>query len=265
MQEQPRVQIGVVPIDVVSMQQAVERVGRHLNSVSNRPFVVSGVNAHFVNVAQRDPQVASFLADSDLNVADGMSLLMATRLLHAKLPERVTGIDLMIGLCGLAERTGRSVYFFGGMDGAAEGAAKALQARFPGLRIAGVDRPPMGSEFEPAIVARVRERITAAKPDILFVCLGVPRQERWIAEFTADLPVKVVMGNGAALDVLAGFFHRPPEWIQKIGMEWFYRLCIEPQRLWKRYLIGNLRFAQTILLQVADQRIHPTAAPQATR
>lgn len=246
------------------MEQAVKRVGRNLDSSSNRPFVISGVNAHFVNAAQKDSHLASFLSSSDLNVADGMSLVIASRLLRANLPERITGIDLMVELCGLAERTGRSVYFFGGMDGAAEGAAKALQNMFPELRIAGVDRPPMGSEFDPPTVAEVRERITAAKPDFLFVCLGVPRQERWIAEFTADLPVRVVMGNGAAMDVLAGFFHRPPEWIQRVGMEWFYRLCIEPPRLWKRYLLGNLQFVETILLQAVNQRIHPTAAQEVT-
>jgi N-acetylglucosaminyldiphosphoundecaprenol N-acetyl-beta-D-mannosaminyltransferase len=247
------------------MDQAVERVGRNLTSLSNRPFVISAVNAHFVNVAKKDTHLASFLAGADLNVADGMSIVKAARLLRSKLPERITGIDLMVELCRLAELTDRTVYFFGGMERAAEGAAKALLARFPGLQIVGVDRPPMGSEFDPATVREVRERITAAKPDFLFVCLGVPRQERWIAEFTSDLPVKVVMGNGAALDVLAGYFTRPPKCIQKIGMEWFYRLCIEPQRLWKRYLLGNLRFAETILLQAVDQRIHAPAAQQITR
>jgi N-acetylglucosaminyldiphosphoundecaprenol N-acetyl-beta-D-mannosaminyltransferase len=264
-QEQSRVQIGVVPIDVVSMEQAVERVGRYLDSPSNHPFVISGANAHFVNVAQKDQHLASFLSSSNLNVADGMSLVLAARFLRSNLPERITGIDLMIELCGLAERTGRTVYFFGGMEGAAYGAAKALKVRFPRLKIVGSDRPPMGTEFDPARVAEVRERITAARPDFLFVCLGVPRQERWIAEFAADLPVKVVMGNGAALDVLAGFFTRPPQWIQKIGMEWFYRLCIEPQRLWKRYLLGNLQYAQTVLLQAAELRIHSTPASAATR
>jgi N-acetylglucosaminyldiphosphoundecaprenol N-acetyl-beta-D-mannosaminyltransferase len=264
-QTQDRVQIGVVPIDVVTMSDAVERVTQQVNAERGRPFLISGVNASLVNTAKDNPALASYLANATLNVADGMSLVLASRILRSRLPERVTGIDLMIELCGLASVMGRSVYLLGGMDGAAAGAASWLKGRFPGIRIVGVDRPHMGSEFDPAEVVQILMRITAARPDFLFVCLGVPRQERWIEQFALDLPVKVVMGNGAAFDVLAGFFHRPPVWIQKIGMEWFYRLCIEPRRLWKRYLLGNLKFVQTILVQAIEQRIHPTVTPEIMR
>jgi N-acetylglucosaminyldiphosphoundecaprenol N-acetyl-beta-D-mannosaminyltransferase len=262
-QNQDRVQIGTVPIDVVTMSDAVERVSQQLNADSERPYVISGVNASFVTTAKGNPILACYLFKTDLNVADGMSLVLAARILRSRLPERVTGIDLMIEMCGLASVTGRSVYLLGGMKGAAEGAAVWLKRRFPGIRIVGVDRPPMGSEFEPGEVEQIRNRITAAQPDLLFVCLGAPRQERWIKEFALDLPVKVVMGNGAAFDVLAGFFHRPPHWIQKIGMEWFYRMCVEPRRLWKRYILGNLQFVLTVVAQAAELRLHaPT--PQAT-
>jgi N-acetylglucosaminyldiphosphoundecaprenol N-acetyl-beta-D-mannosaminyltransferase len=259
MPKKSRVQIGIVPIDMVTIAGAVEQVNLHLNSSNSRPFVISAVNAHFVNIAQKHPALASFLFESDLNVADGVSLVMASRFLRKQLPERVTGIDLMIELCSLAARNGRSVYLLGGMEGAAEGARVTLQHRFPALRILGVDRPPMGREFEPNVVQAVRERITNARPDFLFVCMGVPRQEFWIEAFTRDLPVKVVMGNGAAFDVLAGFFQRPPVWVQKAGMEWFYRLAKEPQRLWKRYLIGNVQFAETVLAQSLRGRMGTTA------
>lgn len=259
MRTQDRVQIGVVPIDVVTMSDAVERVSQQLNSESSEPFLISGVNASFVNTAKGNPLLASYLSKANLNVADGMSLVLAARILRSRLPERVTGIDLMIELCGLASVMGRSVYLLGGMDGAAEGAAAWLKCRFPGIQIVGVDRPPLGNEFDLAEVEQVRKRIKAVQPDFLFVCLGVPRQERWIEEFALDLPVKVVMGNGAAFDVLAGFFHRPPMWIQKIGLEWAYRLCVEPRRLWRRYILGNLQFVQTVVLQAIDLRIHPIA------
>ena len=265
MQNQDRVQIGAVPIDVVTMCDAVGRISQHLNADCGRPFLISGVNAYFVNTAKGNPVLASYLSKADLTVADGISLVLASLILRSRLPERVTGIDLMIELCGLASVTGRSVYMLGGMDGAAAGAASWLNRRFPGIRIAGIDRPPMGREFDPSEVEQIRKRITLAQPDFLFVCLGVPRQERWIEEFALDLPVKVVMGNGAAFDVLAGFFHRPPLWIQKIGMEWFYRLCVEPRRLWRRFVFGNLQFVQTILMQAIDLRIHPTTAQETTR
>ncbi len=249
MQDKARVNIGRVPIDAVTMDGAVERVAQNLLVDLKRPFVISGVNAHFANLAQNDEGLASFLSSSDLNVADGMSLVVAARLLGSKLPERVTGVDLMVELCGMAAKSGRTVYLLGGMEGAAEGAASSLTNQYPGLEIVGVDRPPIGGEFDPLVVAQIRTRINDSRPDFLFVCLGVPRQEKWISKFAIDLPVKVVMGNGAAFDVLAGFFHRPPIWIRNIGMEWLYRLCIEPKRLWKRYVVGNVLFVEHVLAQ----------------
>ncbi len=244
-----RVKIGVVPIDPVTISGAVCRVSEHLAAQSRDQFIVTGANAQFVNLAEKDPDLASFLQSADLNVADGVSLLLAARVLGAKLPERVTGIDLMVELCGLAAETGRTVYLFGGMEKAAEGAATFLLKKFPHLKIVGIDRPPVGREFDPLVVSGVRSRIMEARPNFLFVCLGVPRQEKWIKQFCSGLPVNVIMGNGAAFDVLAGFFHRPPMWIQNIGFEWFYRLCVEPKRLWRRYLLGNVLFAEQILAQ----------------
>ncbi len=250
-----RVNIAGVPIDPFTMSEAVECVIQSLSIDHDGPFVISGVNAHFVNLAQNDEELASFLSHADLNVADGMSLVMAARLLGSKLPERVTGLDLMVELCGLAAKAGRTVYLFGGMEDAAEGAASFLRARYPDLQILGFDRPPIGHEFDPAVIAQVKKRISDAHPDFLFVCLGVPRQEKWIEHHATDLPVKVVLGNGAAFDVLAGFFHRPPVWIQNIGMEWLYRLCVEPKRLCKRYLLGNLHFMERVLAQAIRTRV----------
>ncbi|MGA7245143.1 MAG: WecB/TagA/CpsF family glycosyltransferase [Terracidiphilus sp.] len=231
------------------MAGAVERVGQNLSADHRRPFVISGVNAQFVNLAQKDEGLASFLSSADLNVADGVSLIGAARLLGSRLPERITGVDLMVELCGMAAKSGRTVYLLGGMEGAAEGAASFLRNQYPALQIIGVDRPPIGREFDTLVVSQIRTRINDSRPDFLFVCLGVPRQEKWISKFALDLPVKVVMGNGAAFDVLAGFFHRPPMWIQHAGMEWLYRLCVEPRRLWRRYLLGNLHFIDTVLVQ----------------
>ncbi len=242
-----RVRVGPVPVDVVTMTNAVERVAEHVASGESHPFVISGVNAHFVNVATRDPEFARILADQDLNVPDGASIVFASRVLGAEISQRVTGIDLMVELCGLAARTRKSVYLLGGMAGAAKGAARYLQERFPALRIVGIDRPPIGRESDPQVVNEIRDSIRRVHPDLLFVCFGVPSQEYWIHAFAMDLPVHVVMGNGAAFDVLAGFFHRPPIWMQRLGLEWLYRLCAEPRRLWKRYLLGNFAFAGTIL------------------
>jgi N-acetylglucosaminyldiphosphoundecaprenol N-acetyl-beta-D-mannosaminyltransferase len=236
------------------MEDAIKRVSEHIASENERKFVISGVNAHFVNTAERELRFANCLAANDLNVADGISLVIAARICGVKLPARVTGIDLMVELCGLAADAGNTVYLLGGMLGAAQSAATYLEKRFPKLRIVGVDRPPLGRESDPEVVDEIKKRIRLANPDFLFVCFGVPNQEYWIHEHVADLPVRVVMGNGAAFDVLAGFFKRPPVHIQRMGLEWFYRLCTEPRRLWKRYLIGNFQFMETILHQELSGR-----------
>lgn len=246
---QQRVQIGLVPIDVVTMRDAVRRVSQYLISGDPGQFVISGVNAHFINTAHKDARFARFLSGNHLNVADGVSLLLASRILGAPLPERVTGIDLMIELCGMAAKNGYSIYLLGGRPGAAQGAADHLLQLYPGLQIVGIDRPPIGREHDPVVAQQIRARICDARPDFLFVCFGVPRQEDWIQTYAPDLPVRVVMGNGAAFDVLAGIFRRPPRWVQNVGMEWLYRFCAEPFRLWKRYLIGNLEFVGTIIQQ----------------
>jgi N-acetylglucosaminyldiphosphoundecaprenol N-acetyl-beta-D-mannosaminyltransferase len=249
-----RVLIGHIPFDVVNMEEAVMKVSEHLASGDPNKFVISGANAHFVNVANRDPEFARMVSEHDLNVADGVSIVLASRILGVGMPQRVTGIDLMVELCGLAAKTGKSVYLLGGMAGAANGAARYLQNRFPGLLIAGVDRPPMGRESDPQVAEEIRNRIRRAQPDFLFVCFGVPSQEYWIHKYAMDLPVHVAMGNGAAFDVLAGFFRRPPVWIQNLGLEWLYRLSTEPRRLWKRYLLGNVKFLEMVIWQLFIRR-----------
>jgi N-acetylglucosaminyldiphosphoundecaprenol N-acetyl-beta-D-mannosaminyltransferase len=256
MEKNARVKIGSIPFDPVTMHEAVQRVFSHIDSNPKRAFVVAGANAHFVNVAERENRFAKCLVMSDLNVADGASIVFASRFLGTPVPERVTGIDLMVEICALAAHRKRSVYLLGGMPGAAKAAAVTLLKRFPGLIIAGTDRPPLGRESDPEIALQIEARIRAANPDFLFVCFGVPVQEYWIREHAVNLPVKVVMGNGAAFDILAGYFNRPPQWIQNIGCEWLYRLCIEPRRLWRRYLLGNLQFVATVMWKHLQEGPH---------
>jgi len=246
--------IGDIPIDILTMEETVRRIGEKLHA---RPFgqiVISGVNAHFVNFARKDPRFKTIMRSNSINVADGVSLVLSSFLLRPKLPERVPGIDLMLALLSLASEKGKSVYLLGGREGAAEKAAVEITKRLPNLKIVGIDRPPIGKEFDHAVAFAIRERIRAVEPDFLFVCFGVPKQEYWIQEFARDLPVRVLMGNGAAFDVLAGFFRRPPQGIQDLGLEWLYRLLKEPRRLWYRYSIGNLKFALIVFLQLFQPR-----------
>jgi N-acetylglucosaminyldiphosphoundecaprenol N-acetyl-beta-D-mannosaminyltransferase len=248
------VSVGGIKFAPLSMSQSVDAVMESLRHPRLRPFSITAVNAHFVVTAERDARLHAYLNSADLCVADGSSILLSALAMGESLPERVTGIDLMVNLCREAAEENKSVYLLGGKPSAAAGAAKALSNMFPDLRIVGVDRPAIGSEFEPVEAERIRARIRAASPDLLFVCFGVPLQEYWIEKYALDLPVGAVMGNGAAFDVLAGFFVRPPAWVQKIGMEWFCRLVTEPRRLWRRYLIGNANFLSIVFRQAIFKR-----------
>ena len=243
------ISIGGIKVSPLSMEQSVSAIMNIAGDPQSKPCIVTAINAHFVVTAQRESRLKEFLNGADLCLADGASLVFASRLFRTPIPERVTGIDLMVRLCAEAAKQSKSVYLLGGGPGAAEKAAEALSGMYPGLRIAGADRPTFGHELERAEANGVRERISAARPDFLFVCFGVPLQEYWIRQWALDLPVRVVMGNGAAFDVLGGFFKRPPQYLQRMGLEWLCRLLAEPRRLWRRYLIGNSEFIAIVLGQ----------------
>lgn len=253
MESGTRIRIGHAVVDVVSRNEVLQRARRLLSTESALPAVITTVNAQFVHLAHQRPRFEALLKHSDINVADGMSLVVASRLLGRPLPERITGVELSVDLCALAARLGASVYLLGGHVGAARGTAAHLEMRFPGLRIAGVDCPPTGFEKSPELAAAVLARIQAAHPAVLLVCLGAPKQEYWIEENLSVLPVKLAIGVGSTFDVLSGEVRRAPRWMQNCGMEWFFRLCSDPARLWRRYLVGNSYFIWTVLIQAASQ------------
>ncbi|HKD05122.1 MAG TPA: WecB/TagA/CpsF family glycosyltransferase [Bryobacteraceae bacterium] len=238
--------VGPVRVDRVTIDGAADRVMAELRLPRTSPAIIMASNAQFINLACAEPRFAAISRRATLNVADGISVVFASRLLGRPVPGRVVGLDLMLRICEKGASRCLRIFLLGGCDGAADRAARVLAARYPGLVIAGTSRPPMGREFDPDVVAEVRRQIVEAEPDMLVVCFGAPLQEYWIEEFAMDLPLKIVMGNGAAFDVLAGYFRRPPLWIQNIGCEWLYRLAVEPRRLWRRYLLGNLSFINTV-------------------
>jgi N-acetylglucosaminyldiphosphoundecaprenol N-acetyl-beta-D-mannosaminyltransferase len=243
-----RVCIDKVLLDPVTMSEAVDRVASMLEEVRGRAAHVVTMNAQFVEIAHQQTRFAEVLRRADLSVADGLSLVWASRWLGQFVPERVAGADLMVRLCEAAAFSGKSVYFLGGSPGAAACAAERLSKDLPQLVVAGVDCPPKGFLDDEDECSRVAKRIEAAKPDLLFVGLGAPKQEYWIERY-AYLPAKVMMGIGGSFEFLAGFRKRAPVMIQKIGFEWLWRLCIEPRRLWKRYLVGNTIFLFVVLKQ----------------
>lgn len=191
-------------------------------------------NLNYAMLSAREPDLRAVNDQAALVLADGMPLVWASRKTPAPLPCRVTGADLFVRLCGLAASSGYSVFFLGGQPGVPEEAARRLQSRFLGLRVAGVETPP----FRPLSdeeTARLLARVRGARPDILFVCFGQPKGERWIARNYRELGVPVCAQMGASVDFAAGRVPRAPAALQAAGLEWAYRLWREPARLVGRY------------------------------
>lgn len=251
----PRFVLAGVPIDRISMEYAAVLVTEALlHRGDYPPLQIVGPNAHLVTLAQHNPRFAQAMQAADLAVPDGISVVLASRLLDVPIPERVTGGDLMERMCAEAAHYHFRVFFMGGLPGAAVMAAHNLAHRYPGLRVCGTCWPPPGFETDPAVQARIRAAIVEAKPDLLCVALGAPKQEIWMHENAATLPVGAVLPVGAAFDTQAGLRRRAPRWIQRIGVEWLFRLVMEPRRLWRRYLIGNAEFIMLVLRQWARQK-----------
>jgi N-acetylglucosaminyldiphosphoundecaprenol N-acetyl-beta-D-mannosaminyltransferase len=186
-------------------------------------------------------------ARASLCVADGMPLLWASRLQRTPLPGRVAGSDLIFSVSAAAARDGRRVFFLGGDAGTAESAARVLEARYPGLVVAGTRCPPLGFEKDRAYLARLIDELMQARPDVVFVALGSPKQEAVIDELRAHLPEAWWLGIGISFSFVCGAVKRAPSWMQKIGLEWLHRLVQEPRRLARRYLIEGLPFAAYVL------------------
>jgi len=213
------------------------------------PFLIMGPNAHLVTLAQRDSRFLKALNASTFNVPDGISVVLASKLLGPKISSRVPGGELMERLCLEAARHDLTVFFLGGLPGAAAQASLQLQKRYPSLSVVSAYCPPHNFEHDPMELAYIRQLITEATPDLLFVAFGAPKQEIWMHENCLTLPIGAAMSVGAAFDTQAGLRKRAPRWTHRLGMEWLYRLLREPRRLWRRYLIGNTYFIYLVLKQ----------------
>jgi N-acetylglucosaminyldiphosphoundecaprenol N-acetyl-beta-D-mannosaminyltransferase len=216
---------------------------------------VATPNVDICRAVRRDPAVRALIGQASLTVADGMPLLWAARLRGTPLPERVTGASLIFSISAAAARHGQSVYLLGGEPGVPERAAEQLIRRYPGLRVAGTDAPPFGFDATEQGVAQLRDRLAEAGPDVVFVGLGCPKQERLITRLAPALPTAWFIACGAAIPFAAGALQRAPHWMQRAGLEWAYRLASEPRRLMRRYLVDDLPFAARLLASSAVHRL----------
>lgn len=225
-----------LPLDPLTMEQTVSAVESLILAGGVHQHVV--LNASKVVQAQTDDELRRAIESCDLVSADGMSVVWAGRILGIPVPERVAGIDLMERLLGRAAARGWPVYLLGARQSVVEQVARIEAARHPGLLIAGYRDGYWSAEQEDDVVAAV----AATRPALLFVAMPSPRKEQFLARHRDVLEVPFVMGVGGSFDVVAGITSRAPEWMQRAGLEWLYRLKEEPRRMLRRYLLGNTRF-----------------------
>jgi N-acetylglucosaminyldiphosphoundecaprenol N-acetyl-beta-D-mannosaminyltransferase len=249
--------VGVAGLnfDPVSEEQVVSRIIQDLKD-GHGGWVVPA-NIDVCRQASRDPAARELVSGASLVVADGMPLVWGARLRGDPLPERVTGSSLIFTLTAAATENGRSIYLLGGRPGVPEQAAVELTRQCPGLLVAGTDAPPLGFDRQPGELAAVRARLQEARPDIVYVGLGFPKQERVIVALAPGLPAAWFVGCGAAIPFAAGALPRAPRWMQRLGLEWLYRLISEPRRLFRRYVLVDLPFAVRLLIMSALARLKP--------
>jgi N-acetylglucosaminyldiphosphoundecaprenol N-acetyl-beta-D-mannosaminyltransferase len=235
-----RVTILGVPVDDIDESEALRRAHEMLRA--GGPHQICTVNPEFIMTAQQDAGFRAVLSAADLCTPDGIGLLWAARRLGTPLRTRVTGVELTVALAGLAAREQLRLFLLGAAPGVAEQAAAVLQTRFPGLMIAGTFAgSPADDDAE-----QLCRMITAARPQILLVAFGHPRQDLWIARHQPRLRVPLAMGVGGTFDYLAGRVPRAPRLLRRLGLEWAYRLFMQPAR-WRRIIDAVPRFAFAVL------------------
>lgn len=247
-------QVGMLGayVDCVTLAEATQRACEFIES--GLPHQVVTVNVDFVRQAQKDKEFLGVINRSALAIADGMPLVWASQWLGDKLPERVTGVELVEQCCSFASEKNYRVFLLGGEEGVAQGAASVLTERHPGLQVVGAYSPPIGpfSEEEDNKMVRM---ICEARPDILLVAFGAPKQDLWISTHQHQLSVPLALGVGGVFNFVTGRVKRAPSWMQARGLEWLYRVIQEPGRLWRRYFVQDLPVVTRLLFVALQLRI----------
>ncbi len=241
-----KVELCGVRVDALTMPQVVARVGEAVRT--RQPLAISVVNAAKLVHMRSDAFLRESVESGDLVLADGMSLVWLSRLKGRPLPERVAGIDLMFELFRLAHRERLRVYFLGAGADTLSRVIEVVRRDYPNMVIAGFRDGYFRDDQEEQVAGEVR----SAAADVLLVAMSSPKKEYFMRRWGDSLGVPLCHGVGGSFDVLAGKTRRAPRWMQRLGLEWFYRLIQEPRRLWKRYLITNVRFLHLAILDLTE-------------
>ena len=240
-----------VPIAATNLTEAVGRIDAWIRDERRTYVTVTGV--HGVMECRRDESVRRCHQAAGMCVPDGMPTVWIGRARGHRQMQRVYGPDLMLALMRASLERGYTHFFYGGKAGVAAALRDRLTARFPGLKVVGTLSPPFRPMTEPEEEA-LAERLAAAAPDVLWVGLSTPKQERWMAAHVGKVNAKVMIGVGAAFDFHTGRLRQAPRWMQRAGLEWLFRVCVEPRRLWRRYLRNNAEFICCLFGQAVGVR-----------
>lgn len=244
-----RINVFGCPVDQMSLDDCMSYLESIIDKKKQCHIIV--INAAKVVRAQSNHQLSDILWNADLVGADGVPIIWASRILGTPLPGRVNGTDLMERLIHLSADKGYSIYFLGAKQHVLKSAIDFLQTVFPTLNIAGYRHGYFNSlnEEEEAVL-----QINRANPDILLLGMGTPMKEEWVQRHKSDLNIPVIHGVGGSFDILGGATRRAPRWMQRTGLEWLFRLILEPRRMWRRYCYTNTVFL-SLMGQAAFKRL----------
>jgi N-acetylglucosaminyldiphosphoundecaprenol N-acetyl-beta-D-mannosaminyltransferase len=245
-----RVDIMGCPFDRVTQADVVERIFAWRDAADRRSHHVITVNVAILMMMREDPRLARAIEAAELVVVDGKPLVWTGRWLHTPVPERVAGVDLMRRMLEEGNVRGLSIYLLGTTEERLEALKNVIAEKYPNVRIAGSRNGYFRAEDTPEVIGAIRE----AHADLLLVGMPAPFKEIWCDEHLDELDTPAILGVGGAFDVLAGFVRRAPRVVQEAGLEWAWRLAMEPRKLWRRYLVTNSAF----LAQLGKELIHPT-------
>jgi N-acetylglucosaminyldiphosphoundecaprenol N-acetyl-beta-D-mannosaminyltransferase len=238
-------------VATISLEACLERILGWIDSRANGRYFAC-LNPHSLEVARRDEAFAAALRDADLGVPDGVGILVASRILGGAIRQRITGSDIFWGLNErLNRRGGFSVFFLGASEQTLARIVQRMEKDYPKIRVAGAYSPPFRDVFSPEDTAAMVRAVNAARPDVLWVGMTAPKQEKWVHQHRAELDVRFIGPVGAAFDFFTGRVKRSHPAFQRMGLEWLPRLLQEPRRLWRRNFVSNPSF----LLRVIRTRL----------
>lgn len=240
-----RIKFLNIEIDNLSMQESIDYIDKLIQNKKPSYLVTPNVD-HIVKL-EKDKEFMEVYDNADLILTDGMPLIWISKILKTPIKEKVSGSDIFPEICKLAVKKDYSIFLLGAAEGVAVKAANNLKNKYEGLNILGTFSPSYGFENDEVEIRYIIKKISEAKPDILAVGLGAPKQEKFIYKYKDELNVPISLAIGASIDFEAGNINRAPLWMQRIGLEWFYRFLKEPKRMFKRYFIDDLKIIKILI------------------